>query len=170
MTTSAHLRIASTFEAWRNAARLALAHGLAPRDVVWSDERSTALIATTQLADASIDLTVPRAFVDVTRLVSHHRDESKRDVPCRILFRLTHGAAHLLEDATDDDVIRLRAMERSIRRDLHKMHAFVRFRSIRDEAGEYFVAYHEPEHFIVPLAAAFFRERFAVMRWTIFTP
>ena len=35
---------------------------------------------------------------------------------------------------------------------------------------EHFIAWYQPDHRIVPLAAPFFAERFAVMRWSILTP
>ncbi len=57
-----------------------------------------------------------------------------------------------------------------VKRDEHKMHAFVRFRRVESEAGEQFVAWYEPAHRILPLAAPFFAERFAIMRWSILTP
>ena len=68
-------------------------------------------------------------------------------------------------------------------RDLHKMHAFVRFRKLEaDDAdraspapvpGEdnaHYIAWYAPDHRILALAAPFFAERFAIMRWTILTP
>jgi DNA polymerase len=35
---------------------------------------------------------------------------------------------------------------------------------------EHFVAWYQPEHRILPMAAPFFAERFAILRWTILTP
>jgi hypothetical protein len=35
---------------------------------------------------------------------------------------------------------------------------------------EHFIAWYEPEHRILPLAAPFFAERFSIMRWSILTP
>ena len=35
---------------------------------------------------------------------------------------------------------------------------------------EYFVAWYEPEHLIVPLNTSFFRKRFGGMNWSILTP
>ena len=40
----------------------------------------------------------------------------------------------------------------------------------RRNTGEQFVAWHRPDHFILPLVAPFFADRFATMRWTILTP
>lgn len=53
------------------------------------------------------------------------------------------------------------------------MHAFVRFRFVGTDKAtgrEQFVAWFEPEHRIVRLAAPFFQKRFAGMDWSILTP
>jgi uracil-DNA glycosylase family protein len=50
------------------------------------------------------------------------------------------------------------------------MHAFVRFREVGREQKSHFVAWFEPEHHIVELAASFFARRFADMPWSILTP
>ena len=50
------------------------------------------------------------------------------------------------------------------------MHAFVRFRRVETDAGERFVAWFEPEHFILEAAAGFFVDRFRALDWTILTP
>lgn len=68
-------------------------------------------------------------------------------------------------------------MAQAVRRDLHKMKAFVRFRSVHDERfrahpedGPLHVAWFEPEHHIVGAVAPFFARRFTQMRWAILTP
>ena len=61
-------------------------------------------------------------------------------------------------------------MAKAVRRDEHKMHAFVRFREVGREHTSHFVAWFEPEHHIVELAAPFFARRFADMPWSILTP
>ena len=50
------------------------------------------------------------------------------------------------------------------------MRAFVRFRKIGEGADERFVAWFEPDHFILEAAAPFFVERFRSLRWSILTP
>jgi len=70
----------------------------------------------------------------------------------------------------DDDVAEFRRLEHQVRRDLHKMHAFVRFRKVETESGDQYIAWYEPAHHVLALAAPFFAERFAVMQWTILTP
>jgi DNA polymerase len=61
-------------------------------------------------------------------------------------------------------------MAKAVRRDEHKMHAFVRFREVGRERESHFVAWFEPEHHIVEPAAPFFVRRFADMAWSILTP
>ena len=82
-----------------------------------------------------------------------------------MLWRLTRGEPYLLALSGDPDVARMRRYEKMVRRDLHKMKAFVRFRQVSSVAGERFVAWFEPDHAIVKLAGDFFVRRFTNMRF-----
>lgn len=113
---------------------------------------------------------VPRSFVGLAEDVGYHRDTDRWDLLYRVLWRLKHEQPHLLELTTDDDVYRLHRMEKQVRRDAHKMKAFVRFRKVERDDGEHFIAWHEPDHFIVRKVAGFFSRRFKGMDWTILTP
>jgi DNA polymerase len=88
----------------------------------------------------------------------------------RILWRLTHGEPSLLRVVVDDDVHRFFAMKRAVARDIHKMHAFVRFKRLAGNGDEHYVAWFRPKHFIVERASPFFAKRFASMKWSILTP
>jgi DNA polymerase len=61
-------------------------------------------------------------------------------------------------------------MAKAVRRDIHKFHAFVRFRRSEFDDKEIFIAWHEPRHFTVELAAPFFARRFGAMYFSILTP
>lgn len=164
-----------TFGGWKRAARQALADGSNPTQTRWVDARS----AQTELSLASPVLVlqdtpssfrVPREFMTLASDVSCHRDETRWELLYRALWRIAHGEPHLLEVAVDPDVSQLTGMAKAVRRDIHKMHAFVRFREVTTEAGVWFVAWFEPQHYIVEAAAPFFRDRFSAMRWSILTP
>jgi DNA polymerase len=114
--------------------------------------------------------TVPRAFVGLSETAVRHRDPQRFALLYRVLWRLTHGEPALARVATDPDIARLEAMAKAVRRDAHKMHAFVRFREIHTEDGPRFVSWFEPEHHILEAEAGFFVRRFAAMRWSILTP
>lgn len=99
-----------------------------------------------------------------------HRDESRWALLYRIVWRLTHGEPKLLEIPVDHDVTRASELQKSVRHDVHKMRAFVRFREITHAGAKWFVAWFEPAHHIVEHNARFFVDRFASMRWSILTP
>ena len=92
-------------------------------------------------------------------------------------FMLLHRLATKLQtdrrawqDTLDADRIQLERLARQVRREIHKMHAFVRFKPVADDEGEQHVAWFEPAHHIVRAASPFFARRFATMRWAILTP
>lgn len=113
---------------------------------------------------------VPKGFIELAINVGFHRCQSRWQILYRSLWRLTHGEEHLLELATDGDVLQLAKMEKEVRRDAHKMKAFVRFRRVESDGREHFVAWHQPDHRIVQKVAPFFSRRFKEMNWTILTP
>ncbi|GAA4768120.1 UdgX family uracil-DNA binding protein [Stakelama sediminis] len=175
-TACVRLAAPDDFDGWRNAARALAAAGVSPDDVMWQVEGASGdLFAQppTPLpdasADTSADIRVSRRFIDLARSVVLHRDPERFALAYRALVRLT-GEPRLLDDAADPLVRRLEIMAKEVRRDIHKMRAFVRFREVADDAGERFVAWFEPEHHIVRANAAFFVNRFAGMRWSILTP
>jgi DNA polymerase len=87
------------------------------------------------------------------------------------LLRRQRAAPHLFSIASDMDVSRASAYAKAVRRDMHKMTAFVRFREVpSDDGRQAYIAWFEPEHHIVAATAPFFMKRFASMRWSILTP
>ncbi len=173
------LGAADDFVGWRNAARRLAEAGVAPGAVVWRVEGAAgdlfaaapdgARPASMPSREDARPLRVPRRFVDLAELVVCHRDRERFALLYRLLSRL-QDAPKLLDITTDDDVFRVEAMAKSVRRDRHKMTAFVRFKEVEAEGGPLSLAWFEPEHHIVALTAPFFAERFRAMRWTIITP
>ncbi|MBX3582015.1 MAG: UdgX family uracil-DNA binding protein [Rhizobiaceae bacterium] len=160
-----HLAGETDFAAWRDAARrLALAQ-IRPEDVAWrvGDEPNEGLPE--PVPDSC--LRVSREFVERAETVACHSDPERFALLYRMLWRMRSEPA-LLKIASDPDVRRFEAMEKSVRRDIHKMRAFVRFRMVGDD--QRYVAWFEPEHFIVERNAPFFVRRFTGMSWSILTP
>jgi probable DNA metabolism protein len=175
-----HTTVEPDFLAWRTAARQLLQDGVPPDQVLWSDARAESDLLP-GVCDTPPDrmapgvARVPASFVAIAETVSLHRDPGRWPLLYRLLWRLTRGEPNLLHITVDDDVSRLNSMERSVRRDIHKAHAFVRFRSVRGDDGtgqlsEQMVAFHRPDHLIVPAIGPWFAKRFGPMRWTILTP
>jgi DNA polymerase len=175
VTIAIHLDGPADFAGWRGHARKLASLEFAPEEVRWlvGGEggdlfESPAPAALPDLAGRR--LSVPRGFIDLGEQVICHRDPDRYDLLYRLLLRL-QDEPRLLRIATDGQVHRAEAMARSVRRDLHKMTAFVRFREIADAEGRpVFVAWFEPEHHILDRVSGFFVGRFAAMRWSILTP
>ena len=158
---------------WRRAARQLIGEGIAPDRVHWSEGGSAGLFGddASALTGKMPAFTVPAPFLSLLEGLICHRDPRRYALAYRLLWRLLHGERQLLELVTDPDVLRARQAEKNVRRDSHKMKAFVRFREVTAGDGEpVFVAWFEPEHYIVERVAPFFVRRFTGMRWSVLTP
>ena len=229
-----HVVLEADFDAWRVAAREALRAGYQPNDIHFEDGTLPAPLSLALEPDEAPHGAVlehprvTRQFLEAAKIVAVHRDPARWNLLYRVLYRLQHEA-DLLKIEIDDDVTELLRLKAQVQRDLHKMHAFVRFRKVLDAgtpgerpvvvdepvligAGnreqhhlllqtptpfgpvereieqceadqalgsslktggddcEHFVAWYQPDHRILPMAAPFFAERFSIMRWTILTP
>jgi DNA polymerase len=160
------------FDGWRKAARALALNDVKPSDVTWrvaGDARERFEPTEQPLEVPHGTFNVPARFVELAEIAVLHRNPERFALLYRLLWRLRHHR-DLLEIATDPDVAEVAAMAKAVRRDEHKMHAFVRFREVGREQKSHFVAWFEPEHHIVELAAPFFAHRFADMPWSILTP
>lgn len=160
------------FSGWRNAARALALANVPPEQVAWTVKGHDAQLfepTSLPLSDPDQTLTVPAAFVDLTHIAILNRDPQRFARLYRLLWRLRE-APRLMDIASDPDVAAAQKFAREVRRDEHKMHAFVRFREFGRDDDFRFIAWFEPSHYIVELAAPFFERRFADMAWSILTP
>jgi probable DNA metabolism protein len=161
------------FDGWRAAARSLALKRVPAEEILWSVGGSDGLPFGDEAAAGSGGepaFAVPRGFVDLARAVILHRDPARFALLYALLLRL-RGRRGGFEDKADPLVRRAEGMAKAVRRDIHKMRAFLRFREVREkDGGARFVAWFEPEHHIVRANAAFFLRRFAAMRWSILTP
>jgi uracil-DNA glycosylase len=168
-----YIFIEPTLAAWREATRPLLQSGMPPHAVNFVDTVTPGahFLFEAQLPSAGAGPRphVPAIFLRRAEAVACHRNPDRWNLLYRLLWRLQHSR-DLLNIEVDDDVAEFRRLEHHVMRDLHKMHAFVRFRCVTGPDGDAYVAWYQPDHFIVPLAGSFFSERFAVMRWSILTP
>jgi uracil-DNA glycosylase len=163
-----------TFEAWRAFARRFAVQGTPSAAITWGFEHDASLFdehaAATPPAAELGTLCVPAGFLKLAADAVCHQDARRFHLLYDLLIDLQHNAKRL-KDPSDADVAQLAAMQKSVRRDSHKMTAFVRFREIGSDIGRReFAAWFEPEHFIVERTAPFFARRFADMDWVIATP
>lgn len=160
------------FEGWRDAARTLAQSRVPPGEVVWQvGETPVDLFGDEAVLDAvaAMHFRVPRAFLDLAQTVVLHADRQRFALLYTLLVGLIEQPRRI-DDAADPLVRRLEEMAKAVRRDIHKMRAFLRFREVKDAGAPRYVAWFEPEHHIVRANARFFVDRFASMRWSILTP
>jgi uracil-DNA glycosylase len=165
MTRTVSLPVPDDFDAWRDAARALILDQVPPKDIVWQSGEPDLFASENMASPSTGSLSVPRAFIDLARSVICHSDPERFALLYTLIWRLQSDRT-LIADAADPLVRRLEEIAKAVRRDIHKMRAFVRFREINGR----FVAWFEPEHHIVRANAGFFMRRFASMNWSILTP
>ncbi len=181
------------FAGWRAAARRLALAGVPPESVHFSVGAPDDLFAQggdapdepaaePPSAPAAGGFTVSRALVELAQTVIQAREPERFDLLYGLLWRAQHGEKKITELVTDPAVQRAVRLAQSVRRDTHKMRAFLRFREVPAEAppeapgdgaeadGTRYVAWFEPEHFIVEANADFLVRRFATMLFTVLTP
>ena len=170
MTFAAPLPERGTLEAWRAAARLAISHRIAPAEMDWTG--GGGLFATSPLPQnpGPHQVLVPQGFVHLASSVIWHSEPERFALLYQALWRLDQHEGTPLSQA-DPLGRRLHLLAKNVGRDIHKMHAFVRFREV-PAAGprRRFAAWFEPEHNTLEPGSTFFAKRFADMDWMIATP
>lgn len=174
---------------FRREARQLLAQQVPPERVAWHTRAGAAAdlfaSAARTAADPGADpvsthrpqaspgrsAVVPPAFLRLCETVILHEDPGRFGLLYRLLWRMVLEPG-LRSDPLDADRLRAQHMAQAVRRDMHKMKAFVRFRTVAqaDDAPPLHVAWFEPDHHIVEAVAPFFVRRFTQMRWVILTP
>ncbi|WP_025884688.1 UdgX family uracil-DNA binding protein [Asaia prunellae] len=178
-----HLACDSDFDTWRDLARALLAEGVAPGEVEWKsadEEQPELFMSESVVVDRNTAIQschtpvghVSRAGLALLRMILRHHDPQRFALGYRLLWRLQREP-ELPAIATDPDIREAARMTHQIRRDMHKMKAFLRFRESKREGAEgrrQFIAWFEPENYILESVAPFFAERFSDMDWMILTP
>ncbi|MHA3840116.1 UdgX family uracil-DNA binding protein [Sphingomonas aestuarii] len=171
----AYLADEDDFDGWRDAARRFALAKVAPADIVWQvgDVPGDLFAADADAPDDAPEgaFSVPRDFVTLAKSAICHSDPERFALLYTLLLQL-RARPGSMGDRADPLLRRIEDMAKSVRRDIHKMRAFVRFREIAAEPGAEprFVAWFEPDHHIVRTNAGFFVRRFASMHWSILTP
>ena len=173
-----HLPAADDFDFWRDCARALIQARVPPDRISWIEPGGSGDL----FAQGDHGVPAPtsgappvranRRFVNLARNAALHSDPERFALLYRLLWRLQANPG-MMEDKADDDVRKVEELDKNVRRDSHKMHAFVRFRLVeadKAEGGDRYVAWFEPDHHILRANAGFFMRRFANMRWSILTP
>src|SRR5687768_10422076 len=132
------VRFDDSFEGWRDMARSLVANGILPEEVDWiaGSTQESMFAAEHKPGSQSPSFSVPADFVRLAESAACFRDAGRWSLLYRVLWRLTHGERSLMNIVVDRDVHRMQRMASAVRRDEHKMKAFVRFKRVGDEDEE----------------------------------
>jgi probable DNA metabolism protein len=113
---------------------------------------------------------VPASFLRLCEVVVLNHNPERFALMYRLLWRLVHEPG-LRNDPVDPDMLDAHQMAQAVRRDMHKMKAFLRLRPVDDgRAPPLQLAWFEPAHHIVEAVAPWFVTRLPQARWAILTP
>lgn len=194
-----YLVTVDNFTDWRQQARELLMRDISPEQVNWEyDEQHSLLLddAGNFMAQPVVhqSLSIPKGFISAAKKIACYRCPSRWALLYSLAWRTLFEDRYIMDMAVDPQVHKAQHMIKSVGRDKHKMEAFVRFRRVDDPKSsntesnktepnntqdtqkakesdhEYYVAWFEPDHLILPLTAPFFVNRFTNMSWSILTP
>ena len=145
--TSVAVRLDSVVDwpGFSRAVRALRAEDVAPEHVRWradGDDSAVADLFDTAVERRACDMAspgtmpLPRSFVDAAREVFLHADPDRLPLIHRLALRIA-DRAEAWADPLHEDRLQFDRFQREVRREIHKMHAFVRFRRIeaRDDPG-----------------------------------
>jgi probable DNA metabolism protein len=168
-----------SFAEWREAARELLAQDIAPHDVQWRSARedrdlfamhAEPAVETPSSKAAAPALRLPRILMDMLQAAACFRAPDRWAFLYRVVWRWMHGEKDVISPA-DIDGARLTSMVKSVHREEHDMHAYLRFRERPEAAGPpRFVGWFEPAHDVLPQVAQHFAARMGRISWLIATP
>ena len=161
------------FDGWRNAARALALNNVSPSDVTWGVHGNEPELfepsAMPPLEPPHGTFNVPAKFVELAQAAILHRD---RRAVCDPLSPAV-AVAWQPRSARRGDRSRRCAGQRDGKSRASRRAQDARLCPLprsRPRDGQRYIAWFEPEHHIVELAAPFFARRFADMPWSILTP
>lgn len=163
---------------FREEARALLSQQVPPEAVQWQTAHAQnsdlfadpAPASRPQALAKAASAIVPASFLRLCEVVVLHHDPERFALLYRLLWRLVHEPG-LRHDPVDPDMLHAHQMGQAVRRDIHKMKAFLRFNAVDDgRAPPLQLAWFEPTHHIVEAVAPWFAKRSRDARWAILTP
>lgn len=101
--------------------------------------------------------------------ISCFDSETRWEFLDRFCERMAREGTHFFANPADPDAVEWGKRLKAIRRDVHKAHAFVRFKKTLVDGREVFIAWHRPQHHTLDLFVGLFCRRFPKMNWTVLT-
>ena len=78
---------------------------------------------------------------------------------------VNNPSVDILKNYGDNEILEISKINKSIAREIHRMHAFVRFEKLKDEV---YFSKIEPDFNVLPLIVKHFKDRYQDQKWMIF--
>lgn len=91
--------------------------------------------------------------------------ELERLILSAIRYSIKNPTQNILQDFANEDIMDIAKICKSMGREIHRMHAFVRFEKLQDEV---YFSKIEPDFNVLPLSVNFFKDRYQDQKWMIF--
>lgn len=78
---------------------------------------------------------------------------------------LKNPTQNILQNYGDEQILEISKINKSINREIHRMHAFIRFEKLKDD---FYFSKIEPDFNVLPLIVKHFKDRYQDQKWMIF--
>lgn len=176
MLDSLVFEIGQNFSLFKKAAAYSIKNKIAPHQITWKTECTDNLDLFGQgnsnslFETSSNSLDVRADYKKLAENVACAQESDKWHILYDLLFRLKFISPHTLEFFGDPVLQKALHYQKEVTREIHKLHAFVRFKKVGLEPNESYIAWFEPSHFVIEKGTPFFARRFGDRPWSIFTP
>ena len=99
------------------------------------------------------------------RVYLSENENSERLILAAVKLSLQFPSENILENFGNNDVMNIAKINKSMSREIHRMHAFVRFEKLQDEV---YFAKIEPDFNVLPLIVSHFKNRYQDQKWMIY--
>lgn len=102
---------------------------------------------------------------DLLKVFLSENAERERLIYFAIARSVKHPGRNILENYAEPEILQISKIVKSVRRETHRMNAFIRFEKLQD--GSFF-AKVEPDFNVLPLISNHFRQRYQDEKWMIY--
>lgn len=128
-------------------------------EVITSDEKADRVIK-------KLEASLGKSGVKQLLLVYlSERPDSENLILSAVRQSVKNPEENILQNFADADIMEIAKITKSMGREIHRLHAFVRFEKLED--GMFF-AKVEPDFNVLPVSIKFFKDRYADQKWMIY--
>lgn len=134
---------------------------------IFAQELITPVVDETQ-AERVANGILKRAGKNVARFIYKCFLSEQDGVEMKLLYLIRHvlcGRGYKISDFSDEQIMDLHKIKKMMNREVHRMHAFVRFQETKDDIWSCEI---QPDFNVLPLIGKHFKDRYPAQSWLIY--